>query len=225
MKSKNPFALFAAWLALAAAPHTHAASDGATLAGSVSNSATGNMLEGARVELPALNRSALTDNTGRYFFPNLPTGTHAVSVSYLGLDRVNVDVTVAGGASAVRNFDLSSGIYRMSEFKVTGEREGSAAALTEKRNAINVKDVVAMDQFGNLPNLGTGEVVMRLPGVAGSPSDEGIRGRFMIRGMDAALNSVTIDGGLMSTQGLARNASLGGQSDGGQSDGVSPEWR
>ena len=207
-KTKGPLARLGGWLGLALATPAALTAAG-SLSGVVSNAATGNLLEGSRVELPVLNRSVLTDNTGRYVFPDLPAGTYAVGVSYLGLDKVNVEVTVADSTPTVRNFDLSAGIYRMDEFKVTGEREGSAAALTEKRNAINVKDVVAMDQFGNLPNLGTGEVVMRLPGVAGSPSDEGIRGRFMIRGMDAALNSVTIDGGLMSTQGLARNASLG----------------
>jgi hypothetical protein len=192
-----------------AAPPSVTAADAASLSGTVSNSATGNLLEGSRVELPALARSTLTDNTGRYVFAGLPAGSHMIVATYLGLDAVRADVTLTAGQRAVRNFDLTAGIYQMAQFKVTGEREGYAAALTEKRNATNVKDVVAMDQFGNLPNLGTGEVVMRLPGVAGSPSDEGIRGRFMIRGMDAALNSVTIDGGLMSTQGLGRNASLG----------------
>jgi hypothetical protein len=134
----------------------------------VSNSATGNLLEGSRVELPALARSTLTDNTGRYVFAGLPAGSHMIVATYLGLDAVRADVTLTAGQRAVRNFDLTAGIYQMAQFKVTGEREGYAAALTEKRNATNVKDVVAMDQFGNLPNLGTGEVVMRLPGVAGS---------------------------------------------------------
>jgi hypothetical protein len=206
----SPLTVLGGWLALALTPLGSAsAANTGVLTGDVSNVATSKLLEGARVELPALARSTLTDNTGRYVFAGLPAGSHMIVATYLGLDAVRAEVTLAAGQRAVRDFELTAGIYQMAEFKVTGEREGYAAALTEKRNATNVKDVVAMDQFGNLPNLGTGEVVMRLPGVAGSPSDEGIRGRFMIRGMDAALNSVTIDGGLMSTQGLGRNASLG----------------
>jgi len=206
----SPLTVLGGWLALALTPLGSAsAANTGVLTGDVSNVATSKLLEGARVELPALARSTLTDNTGRYVFAGLPAGSHMIVATYLGLDAVRAEVTLAAGQRAVRDFELTAGIYQMAEFKVTGEREGYAAALTEKRNATNVKDVVAMDQFGNLPNLGTGEVVMRLPGVAGSPSDEGIRGRFMIRGMDAALNSVTVDGGLMSTQGLGRNASLG----------------
>jgi hypothetical protein len=71
--------------------------------------------------------------------------------------------------------------------------------ITEKKNADNVKDIISMDSFGNLPNMSAGEVVMRLPGVAGSPTDEGLAYRFNMRGMDATLNNVTVDGGLMTT--------------------------
>jgi hypothetical protein len=100
------------------------------LTGSVSNTATGNLLEGARIELPQLGLSALTDNTGRYVLSGVPAGTHDVVASYIGLDASRVQVTVTAGQRAVRDFDLSSGIYLLDAFKVTGEREGSAAAIT-----------------------------------------------------------------------------------------------
>ncbi len=144
------------------------------ITGTISNSATGNLLEGARVELAALGRTVFTDDTGRYVLSGVPAGTHDLAVTYLGLDPVRATVSVAAGARAERNFDLTTAIYKMDAFKVAGEREGDAAALTLQRNAENVKNVVAMDSFGNLPNLSAGEVVMRLPGVAGSPTDEGL---------------------------------------------------
>src|SRR5688572_1171323 len=100
---------------------------------------------------------------------------------------------------------MTAGIYKLEAFKVTGEREGGAAAITEKRNADNVKDVVAMDSFGNLPNMSAGEVVMRLPGVAGSPTDEGLSYKFNMRGMSPDLNTVTVDGGLMTSLGASRS--------------------
>ncbi len=178
------------------------------LSGNVSNTATGNMLEGARVEIPALGLTAMTDNTGRYVLPNVPAGTHQVVVTYIGLDAYRASFTVADGQRAQRDFELTTGIYKLEAFKVTGEREGSAAAITEKRNADNVKDVVAMDSFGNLPNMSAGEVVMRLPGVAGSPTDEGLAYRFNMRGMDPTLNNVTVDGQSMTTLGTNRSFEL-----------------
>ena len=77
----------------------------AILTGTVSNTATGNLLEGARVELPQLGLVALSDNTGRYTLPAVPAGTHEVLVSYLGLDPIQGEVTTTSGQRITRDFD------------------------------------------------------------------------------------------------------------------------
>lgn len=184
------------------------AADAGVIAGAVSNAQSGNMLEGARVEIPRLGLSTLTDGTGRYTFGSVPAGTHEVVVTYIGLDKQNAVVALSGGQRAGRDFLMTSGIYKLDAFKVTGEREGNAAMITEKKNADNVKDVIAMDSFGYLPNMSAGEVVMRLPGVAGSPTDEGLAYRFNMRGMDPTLNNVTVDGQSMTTLGTNRSFEL-----------------
>lgn len=71
MKSKNLRAVIAGFLAVmlmaaqAAQDSNRAAAPAASgvLTGTVSNTATRNLLEGARVELPALGVAALTDHT------------------------------------------------------------------------------------------------------------------------------------------------------------------
>ncbi len=176
-----------------------------SITGNVSNAATGNMLEGARVTVPQLGLSAFTDNTGRFILTNVPVGTHEIVVNYIGLDTMKAVVNLGAGQRSERDFELTSGVYKLEAFKVTGEREGGAAAITEKRNADNVKDVVAMDSFGNLPNMSAGEVVMRLPGVAGSPTDEGLNYKFNMRGMSPDMNSVTVDGGMLTSLGGTRS--------------------
>ena len=178
-----------------------AAASTGVLSGSVSNAATGNLLEGARIEIAALGLSTLTDNTGRFVLAGLPAGTHEVAVSYTGLDAVRLPVAMAAGQRATRDFDLTTGIYRLEKFKVTGEREGAAAAITAQRNAENVKNIVAMDTFGNLPNMNPGEVAIRLPGVAGNLDNEGNVTNVMVRGMSSALNTVSIDGGMAPSEG------------------------
>jgi TonB-dependent receptor len=184
------------------------AAEAGAISGAVSNIATGNMLEGARVSIPALNITTLTDNTGRYTFNGVPPGEHEMQVTYIGLDPVKVRVNVLPGQRAARDFELTSSIYKLEAFKVTGEREGNAAMITEKKNADNVKDIIAMDSFGYLPNMSAGEVVMRLPGIAGSPTDEGLAYRFNVRGMDPSLNNVTVDGGSLTTLGTNRSFEL-----------------
>jgi len=204
----RPLLLLASAVAIGTSPLPAADTGPGTITGNVSNAQTGNHLEGVRVEIPALRRTALTDNAGRYVIADVPPGNYELVVSYIGLDPMKAEVSIGPGQRSVRDFDLTSGIYKLEAFKVTGEREGNAAMITEKKNADNVKDIIAMDSFGYLPNMSAGEVVMRLPGVAGSPTDEGLAYRFNMRGMDPALNNVTVDGGSLTTLGTNRSFEL-----------------
>ncbi|MFM8336438.1 MAG: carboxypeptidase regulatory-like domain-containing protein, partial [Opitutaceae bacterium] len=171
------------------------------ITGNVSNAATRNLLSGARVEIPALTLAALTDDTGRYVLGGVPAGNHEVLVSYIGLDPVRRQVSVAAGQRVSQDFDLTTGIYKMDQFKVVGEREGDAAAITAYRNSENLKNIAATDSFGNLPNLNAGEVAIRLPGIYGELDAGGNLAGFTVRGMTSGLNGVTMDGGLMTGQG------------------------
>ncbi len=176
----------------------------ATLTGNVSNQATGNLLEGARLEVPALGLSALTDETGRFVLAALPAGSHEIVATYIGLDPVRVRIDVPSDqATITRNFDLTTGIYKLEVFKVAGEREGGAAAITAQRNADNVKNVAATDSFGNLPNMNAGEVAIRLPGIYGELDAGGNLSGFTVRGMTSGLNTVTMDGAMLTGQGGA----------------------
>ncbi len=176
------------------------------ITGQVSNAATRALLEGAAVEITALGRRTLTDGMGRYTFENLPAGPHTVSASYSGLNREERTVQVLPGAASAVPFDLRSDIYKLEQFSVTGEREGNAAAITAQKNAVSVKSVVALDAYGNLSNSEAGELLIRLPGIAGSLNGEGVVSEVMVRGTNHTLNSVTIDGNKMaSSGGMNRN--------------------
>lgn len=210
MKRNNRHILLASWAAfllgagcVSWADDAKSAPVGASgiISGYVSNTATKNLLAGARVEISQLGLSALTDSTGQYILSAVPPGTYNLEASYLGLDSDLIRVSVVAGARTVRNFDLTTAVYRLEAFKVTGEREGTAAALTAQRNAENVTNVVSTDTFGNLPNMNPGEIAIRLPGVAGNLDNEGNVTNVMVRGMSSALSRVTIDGGLAPSEG------------------------
>ncbi|MDO8540498.1 MAG: TonB-dependent receptor [Opitutaceae bacterium] len=183
--------------------HAQAGSAGGTgvITGNVSNVATGNLLEGVVIEVPQLRLSTLSDNTGRYTLAGVPAGTYEVVVSYTGLDSTRASVTVAAGQAVARNFDLTSEVYKLATFEVTGEREGNALAITAQRNAPNLKNVIAMDAYGNLPNMNASELAVLLPGVAGNINDEGNYNGMTIRGMGPGMNTITIDGALIGSQG------------------------
>lgn len=176
------------------------------LNGTVVNRATGARLEGAVVEIASINRRVLTDSLGRYSLVGVPQGNHLLTVNYLGLDTRTVPVDITQTGRTVMNVEMDSSVYQMQAMSVVGEREGNAAALTAQRNADNVKNVVALDSYGNLPNGEPGELLIRLPGIAASPNGEGVVSEVTVRGTNHTLNSVTVDGNKMaSSGGMNRN--------------------
>jgi iron complex outermembrane receptor protein len=186
------------------ASRVHAADTTATastgvVSGIVTNKTTGNGLIGARVEIPALNRSALVDDTGRFIINGVPAGSHELVVTYTGLDTQRVTVNVAAGQAVVSNFEMSSTILMLDAFKVASQKEGLSSALTQQRNADNLKNVASMDALADLPNMNATELAIRLPGVTfADPGDEVVE-QISVRGMGGGMTSITIDGGGMSS--------------------------
>lgn len=178
------------------------------ITGVVSNTLTGRMLDGAVVAIPALGRTEITDETGRYTFRSVPSGEHGIVVSYTGLDELRATVTAGSDSNVTRDFELSSAVYKLGQFIVTGEREGNAAAITRQRNAPSVTNVASLDAFGHLNNDDPGDLLIRLPGISGFTDLDGNVSNVAIRGTDPSLNLVSVDGNLMSSNGGGRTFQL-----------------
>ncbi len=163
----------------------------ASLGGTVTNAATGRALQGARVVVEGSGREILTDGDGAFALAQLPVGPATITVSYTGLDAARVPLSLAAGANR-RDVALSSGVYRMDQFVVAGEREGNAQAVTLQRLSDGVKNIVSTDAFGNLAQ-NPADLLVRLPGVEGDTVDGTIR-YVRIRGLNQNLVSITMDG-------------------------------
>lgn len=183
---------------------------GGTVNGSVTSTGTQNALQGATVSIPALKRTELTDNAGAFVFTNLPPGVHEVVIAYTGFNDERRTIEVRVGAAA--RFDAAlkpTPAITMDAFTVSAEREGDALAVTEQRNADNIKNVAAIDSWGNMPNMSVGELAMRLPGMTFQLDDDNVVMNVSIRGMSTDFTRLSIDG-LSSTSvaGNGRTASL-----------------
>lgn len=163
------------------------------IVGSVSNLATGQNLEGAQITLAPGNLSVITARDGRFIVPAVPPGAYTLTVTYAGLDPKSIEARVAAGATAKYDVGLSSSVYTLSKFVVEGEREGNALAITQRRNAGNVKDVISSDAFGNVADLNLGNFLQRMPGVSKEESEGEIL-LIRIRGVDSNMNAVSVDG-------------------------------
>ena len=178
------------------------------ISGQVSNQALGLFLEGARVELVGTNRAVLTDRDGHFRLAEVRAGATTLIVSYTGLNSQNVVLDVKSAQVVTRDIGLVSDVYVMDAFKVASLREGQAAAITQQRNAPNVKSVIANDAFGNIADGNAAEVLRLLPGIS-AINDENEARYLMVRGIDANLNNVTFDGMKLASGGQGANRQSG----------------
>ena len=188
------------------------AADAATgnITGSVTSAGTKNALQGATVTIPSLNRTELTDSTGSFIFQGVPSGAQEIVINYSGFTEARERVVVPSGQTARLDSSLkTSDVLAMAAFTVETQREGQALALTEQRNASNIKNVTAMDEWGNLPTMSVGELAMRLPGITFTVDEDNLVNNVSIRGMPSSYTRLNVDG--MSSTGVGgdgRSATL-----------------
>lgn len=178
---------------IANAAATDATENGRVL-GHITNGDTKLRLEGALVELRELGWQALTDKAGQFVFNQVPTGNHTLVSSYTGLKTDSRPVRVGPRETAAVEIEFRSPIYQLDGLVVVGEREGNAASITRQRNAPNVTTVQSLDALGSMPNENLGELLIRMPGIAGGLNEEGVMATVGIRGTSPALNNLMIDG-------------------------------
>lgn len=167
----------------------------ATVSGRVSNQATGDLLPSAIVQVEGTAISTVTERGGTYTL-EVPQGRHTLVVSFLGLDTARVPVDV-GAAQIVKDVELTSGIYKLETFSVSGVREGSALAIQTQRQAENPKWVAATDTFGN-PAANPGELIQRLPGISTDIVGSEVRTLY-VRGMGPGFSALMVDGERMAS--------------------------
>ncbi len=176
------------------------------VAGRVTDSATGRPLPNATVRIDALGQSVTADRAGQYRFADVPAGSHEVSVEYVGYERRAQAVDVADTGTAAADFAL--GTASLNEITVVGYRLAQATALQDKRSSVAIKDSITADDAGKLPDRNAAETLSRVPGLSVT-TDQG-EGRYVnVRGIDAALSNVTIDGQIIgSPEGDTRRVAL-----------------
>ena len=211
MKSSHPCViyfrrLFALVLLLPFAVSGQPAGAG-VVTGQVSNAATGSYLQGALVEISGTSQSTTTDREGRYEFFGVPAGPAMLVVSFTGLDTKRVPVAVVAGQRLTQDTELTSAIYKLEKFTVSGAREGTAKAETLQRLAPNVKNIVSSDTFGNIADGNIGDMLQHVVGITADYNGPDVR-QISIRGVGSALSSVTMDGAQVAS---AQSAGTGRQ--------------
>ncbi len=188
-----------------------AQTDTGRITGIVTNSSGNAYLEGATVTIDGSNRATTTDRRGEYDFGAMAPGEYSLRIAYTGMTAAITRVVVTAGQSASTTTALSEDVIKMGTFSVVTNRSADALALTEQRNAPNIKNVVDIASYGMLNNDNPGELLQLLPGVNGFISF-GEVDRVSVRGFDAQFNSVQLDGNSFATPSINNAAAANGRS-------------
>lgn len=152
-----------------------------------------NGFEGAVIRVEELGLEAVSERDGRYRIGRLPPGTYTLSVEYLGAAREQTTLTVQAGRMADVEFRIGEDVDPVQNILVVGQIAGQAGALNQQRAASSIKNMISADAIGQFPDQNVAESLQRVPGLS-LFRDQG-EGRFVvIRGIDPALNSTTING-------------------------------
>ena len=113
----------------------HAQEQTGSIAGVVTDAASGQTLESALVTLDDAEIGVLTNTQGRYVLTGVPVGEHTVNVTLLGYEEQQVQVTVAAGQTAVVNIALTAAALKVQNLTVTGEARGQIMLRAASRVA------------------------------------------------------------------------------------------
>lgn len=97
-----------------------------TVQGIVLDAATNRPLPGAQISIDGTNLRAITNDQGRYLFPNnVPAGQHTMRLEVLGYNSLTREFTVTEGQTVTMNLTVEPTAIALRELVVTGVSGGA----------------------------------------------------------------------------------------------------
>ena len=173
------------------------ATQAATLRGTVADAQSGEFLVGATVRLEKTKFGATVGLNGAYLIKDIPAGTYALIVQYVGFKAVTRSVTLKEGAGVViQDVKLTENSGELSEVVITGqaERESEVSTRITEQKADNVLNIIGAKAISLLPDITVGNVLQRVSGVSVVRNATGDGQFAIIRGMDRRYNYTLVNG-------------------------------
>jgi TonB-linked SusC/RagA family outer membrane protein len=167
-----------------------------SIAGRVTEEATGAPVAGAQVFLSGTTRGIVTNQQGQFLLTNIPAGQHEVAVSLIGFAQASQRVTVTPGQTANANFTLKQSAVELGAVVVTAS--GQQQRTRELGNS--VANIQPGDASMAAVNSVTTLLQSRAPGVSVQQNSGtgGTAARIRIRGSNSVSLSneplVIVDG-------------------------------
>ncbi|HEY7637796.1 MAG TPA: SusC/RagA family TonB-linked outer membrane protein [Gemmatimonadales bacterium] len=159
---------------------TPALGQNGTINGKITDQATGQALEAARVILTGTNLIETSNREGEYRFRTVPPGTYQVRVLRLGYGPVTQPATVGAGEAVSLNFAMVPAPVQLDELvsTATGEqRKLEVANAVSTIDAARLAEEAPIQEFGNLlSGRAAGVQVQKSAGTTGTGTRIRIRG-------------------------------------------------
>lgn len=193
--------------------------------GRVRNATNGVGLNNARVAVEGTTLETQTNANGEFRLAGVPAGSARLRVSYTGLEAQSATLTVVAGGTASRDFELTfargetnldpgQGVVKLERYVVESTQlSAAAAAINEQKMAPNIKNVVVLDEIGDLGDGNIGEYLKYTPGIS-IVSGPQTAATASIRGLPASGIVFMIDGAEVSSPSADRNFDLAVSSSG-----------
>ncbi len=161
--------------------------------GRITDAVTEEPLPGATIHDKVNYNGTATDHDGNFRLTNLKSGRTVLTISYLGYDTKEHEVTLPADAGKTVEITLSTSDVQLGEVVVTGSFEGQQRALNLQRSADNIMNVVSSDLIGKFPDKNVAEALQRLPGI-NIARDKGEGSTVTIRGTPQHFTNISING-------------------------------
>ncbi|MCA2990469.1 SusC/RagA family TonB-linked outer membrane protein [Gemmatimonas sp.] len=196
---------------------------GGTVVGRVTDAATGQPIQQARVLVQGTQNGALTAENGRYSLRVTTSGAVVLEVSRIGYEAKRVTVTVSGTAPITQDVALSQAAFSLSAVVTTVTGQQRKVELANATATVNVSEKIAELPVSNLSQVLQG----RAAGVnVVSSGEPGVGARIRIRGQSSISLSnepvVIIDGVRVASSSGSSALGVGGQSP-SRLDDINPE--
>ncbi|MBI5474806.1 MAG: carboxypeptidase-like regulatory domain-containing protein [Ignavibacteriae bacterium] len=163
-----------------------------SLTGSVHDEQTGEEIIGANIVLTGTKFGATTDIDGRYLVKNIPEGTYAIRISFVGYTGKTItDVNVKPGETLKLDANIASATVETEEVTITAQRllSTESALLSQRKKAAAIGDGISAEQIKRTPDATSGEALKRVTGLSI------IDNKFVfVRGITDRYNGTTLDG-------------------------------
>lgn len=191
-------------LALVLAGAVQAQTGNGSIEGRIVSSSNGQALQGAIVRIVNSVQRAETQRDGTFVLRNLQPGDYELEVSYFGFAPRTTKASVSPGGTARIEVDMSdsSDVVALEALTVEGEAVGQARATNQQRVATSMVNITSEEMLGTMVDNNIATALQRLPGLSANADTFSEIPRFVnIRGFNADLNSVQLNGARLPTSG------------------------